>query len=121
MEDLHAHNHSREPEFVGRTYFGQLLRVLVLELPTSPDLHINTPKTLILALIQKLNNVEPQPFANNISSYSDFGALEVVDIATVQAVVGRVHVKDLATGNKRWFIIDRSGPLAQVEYINKDT
>ncbi|KDQ11091.1 hypothetical protein BOTBODRAFT_35626 [Botryobasidium botryosum FD-172 SS1] len=50
MEDnIHAHNHPRTPELVSCTYFGQLLRVFVLGLPASPDLHTTLPKMLVLA------------------------------------------------------------------------
>ncbi|KDQ11760.1 hypothetical protein BOTBODRAFT_57190 [Botryobasidium botryosum FD-172 SS1] len=50
-EDAHARNHSHTPEFVSWTYFGHLLRIFVLELPTSSDLRSTSPKTLVLALV----------------------------------------------------------------------
>ena len=46
----------------------------------------------------------------DIHYYTRAGPIDVVDISTVQALVGRV--KDI----ERWAIVDRSGSLARAEF-----
>ncbi|KDQ18957.1 hypothetical protein BOTBODRAFT_28440 [Botryobasidium botryosum FD-172 SS1] len=122
---LHGrHSHS---QLLTRTIRTRACILRVLR-PTSSRLrprapHVPRPTHWIaqnacFGLIRKLNNVEPLAYAEGIYSYSD--SLEVVGVAAVQAVVGRVSIKGGATGDKRWYLIDSSGPLAQVEYINED-
>jgi hypothetical protein len=54
--------------------------------------------TIILALIQEVKAT----LRNGIHYYKEFGVNEVVDLNTVQCVVGRVRDRD------EWAIIDRS-------------
>lgn len=88
----------KTPDFEEKTFFGQLNRILVLELPPAPRLDLTEPTTLILALIQEVNVT----LRDGVYSYKEFGLEEVVDLKTVQCVVGRV--KD----RHEWAIIDRS-------------
>ncbi|KAJ7474677.1 hypothetical protein B0H11DRAFT_1728327, partial [Mycena galericulata] len=46
----------------------------------------------------------------DVHFYSRAGALDIIDITTVQALVGRV--KDVSNS---WAIIDRSGVLARAQ------
>ena len=52
----------------------------------APQLGIVKPTTLILALIQE----DKVSLRDAIYSYKEFGAEEVVDMKTVQCVIGRV-------------------------------
>ena len=70
----------------------------MLELLPAPQLDLTEPTTLILALIQEVNVT----LRDGIYSYKEFGVEEVVNLKTVQCVVGRV--KDRG----KWAIIDRS-------------
>ena len=88
------------------TFFGQLERILVIELPVAPRLGITEPTTLVLALIQEVK----VPLRDGIYSYKEFGAKEVVDLKTLQCVVGRVKNRG------EWSIVDRSdNVVAQVD------
>ena len=72
----------------------------------APQLGIAEPTTLILALIQEVKT----SLTDGIYSYKEFGAEEVVDLKTVQCVVGRLKNRG------EWFIIDRSdNAVAQVD------
>jgi hypothetical protein len=88
----------KTPDFEEKTFFGQLKRILVLELPATPRLNLVEPTTLILALIQEVKVT----LKDGIFFYKDFGVEEVVDLKTVQCVVGRVKCRG------EWAIIDRS-------------
>ncbi|KIJ25030.1 hypothetical protein M422DRAFT_193938, partial [Sphaerobolus stellatus SS14] len=48
-----------------------------------------------------------------IHHYDDLGAIEVVDLAAIQGVVGRIFNRGC------WAIIDRGGALAQAEFIGR--
>jgi len=94
--DRHARCRGKTPDFKEKVFFAQLNHILVLELPPAPQLDLTEPITLILALIQEVNVT----LRDGIYSYKEFGAEEVVDLKTVQCVVGRV--KDRG----EWAIID---------------
>ena len=96
--DRYAHHRRKTPDFEEKTFFGQLKRVLVLELPVAPQLGLVKSTTLILALIQEVKAT----LKDGIYFYQEFGVEEVVDLKTIQCVVGRVKCKG------EWAIVDRS-------------
>ena len=96
--DRYARQRKRIPEFEVQNFFGQLQRILVLELPSTPRLNIAMPTTVILALIREVKAT----LRNGIYYYKDFGVEEVVDLSNLQCVVGRIWDRD------QWAIIDRS-------------
>ena len=103
LVDRYARQKRRTPEFELQTFFGQLQRILVLELPSTPRLNLATPTTIILALIKNVKAT----LTNNIYHYKELGAVnEVVDLTTVQCVVGRIWDRD------EWAIVDRSNNVA---------
>jgi hypothetical protein len=102
LVDRYARQKSRTPEFELQNFFGQLQRILVLELPSTPQLNLAMPTTIILALIK---NVKAR-LTDNIYYYKEPGVDEVVDLTTVQCVVGRIWDRD------EWAIIDRSDNVA---------
>ena len=96
--DRHARHRNKTPDLEDKPFFGQLKRILVLELPAALQLGIAEPTTVILALIQEVK----VSLRNGIYSYKEFGGEEVVDLKTVQCVVGRVKNRG------EWSIINRS-------------
>ena len=96
--DRYARHRRKTPDFEEKTFFGQLKRVLVLELPVAPQLGLVKSTTLILALIQEVKAT----LKDGIYFYQEFGVEEVVDLKTIQCVVGRVKCKG------EWAIVDRS-------------
>jgi hypothetical protein len=81
-----------------QNFFGQLNRIFLVELPSAQRLNLDRPTTVILALIREVKAT----LRNGIYYYKNFGADEVVDLSTLQCVVGRVQDRD------EWAIIDRS-------------
>ena len=98
LVDQHARRRRKTPEFESQNFFGQLKRILVLELPSAQQLNLDEPTTVILALIQEVKAT----LRNGIYYYKDFGVEEVVDLSNVQCVVGRIWDRN------EWAIIDRS-------------
>jgi hypothetical protein len=81
-----------------QNFFGQLNRILLLELPSAQRLNLDRPTTVIVALIREVKAT----LRNGIYYYKNFGVDEVVDLSTLQCVVGRIQDRD------EWAIIDRS-------------
>jgi hypothetical protein len=99
MVDKYTHRPSRPPVYVKRSFFGQLKRVLVIDLPNIPPLGLSSPLTVIYAVVQTVKVTEKDGFY----IYRVPGTIQIVDLNTVQCVVGRVKDRD------RWSIVDRSG------------
>ena len=65
-------------------------------------MNLDEPTTVILALIREVKAT----LRDGIYFYKEFGVEEVVDMKTVQCVVGRVHDR------AEWAIVDRSNITA---------
>jgi hypothetical protein len=102
LVDRYARQKRRTPEYELQMFFGQLQRILVLELPSTPRLNLSMPTTVILALIKSVKAT----VTDNIYHYKEFGVNEVVDLTTVECVVGRIWDRD------EWAIVDRSDNVA---------
>lgn len=116
LVDKNARYH-RWPVFLEKqTFYGQLEHIYTLHL--SHDPMIRNPRAtpsqdrpfLTLAAIRTCVIERDHPTLD-IHYYVKQGGLEVVDITSVQCLVGRV--KD----DKGWAIIDRSGSLSRAYYI----
>ena len=108
---------------------SQLQNILHLTLPQAPPQQVparmaqpeRTPTdsstvVLALAVIRSYPIVEKHP-ALDIHYFTAAGALEVVDLATVECLVGRFKVEK---GGQKGAIIDRSGSLARSVYFDDD-
>jgi hypothetical protein len=69
-----------------------------LELPSARRLNLDEPTTVIVAVIREAK----AKLKNGIYYYKKFGVEEVVDLNSLQCVVGRIRDRD------EWAIIDRS-------------
>ncbi|PPR04228.1 hypothetical protein CVT24_013310 [Panaeolus cyanescens] len=97
LVDENARNHGADSTFDAEIFYGQLKRVFILDIPAAPEIHIHSPCKLFLALM-KGTKVE---LHHNMYTYSE-GSLEVVDLATLKSVVGRMQDRS------KWYIIDRT-------------
>jgi hypothetical protein len=99
--DRHARNMRKTPDFEEQDFFGQLGRILILELPSAPKLHLTKPTTVIVAVIREVK----AKLKDGLYYYDKFGHEEVVDLDTIQCVVGRIQDRG------EWAIIDRSDSM----------
>jgi hypothetical protein len=72
------------------------------------------PETLCLAVIQQVHLLSNSHPALSIPSYLQTGALDPIDIKSIQCIVG--HVKDKG----KWSLVDYSGPLAHAVFSEAD-
>jgi hypothetical protein len=119
LVDKFAHMRRRKPVFEPKTFYGQLEHIYVIRLtPSGSDIQVNSDlqTPIILAAIRNCKTREQGPTeleGLDIHLYSTMGGLDVVDITSVQALVGRVKYTVDGGG---WAVIDRSGSLAQAEW-----
>jgi len=109
LVDKNARKPRAAPDFAPERCYGQLKDILVVGFPASHVLGVKEETTFILAAIEKcdvyaVNRLE-------MPVYEKMSAVEVVDITTVQCLVGRIQE------GRRWTIIDRSGAISRSFYI----
>jgi hypothetical protein len=112
--DKNASFARRQVELEKRTFYGQLCYVWCFTLPASIELDLAEPTTLVMAAIRGCRINSTGPTGLDIFYYADDGAIDVVDVESVQALVARVWVPN----RKEWAIIDRSGLLGAVADVN---
>ncbi|KAG8695963.1 hypothetical protein FRC08_007445 [Ceratobasidium sp. 394] len=103
-------NQSGRTGFEPRMFYGQLLRVFKIDVPASTQLGTVEPETILLAAIRQCTITHVDKYLGT-PYYTVMGPVEVVDLQTVQCIVGRVHDE-----RGHWGIVDRSRPLAQAEF-----
>jgi hypothetical protein len=104
--DRLAHRPRAIPEFESRVFYGRLLNIFVLNLPSNGTLGLPAPQTLILARVQECPITDPPPIPDTdsyIQREFDSTTPYVIDLQTISAVVGRFEWQG------RIYIIDRSG------------
>ena len=88
------------------TFFGELQRIVKIDVPATSHLNLKEPVTLFYAIVKQCNAKQSK---EGFWEYTELGGLEAVDIGLVQCVVGRI----LDRG--KWVIIDRSGERAHAD------
>ena len=106
LVDRNAAN--KEPEdLIPQTFFGELQRVVQLNLPQSLEIHQPRDETVLLAHVRTCDAIENE---DGLWEYSTMKSVpHFVDLNAIACVVGRVYDRG------RWTFIDRSGPTARVE------
>ena len=87
------------PSFKWKTFFGELERVVALDVPRSMDLHLSNSETVILALVKTCNAEKGE---DGLWRYTRFRNREFVDLTAIRCLVGRVQ------NGEKWVIIDRN-------------
>ena len=88
------------------------MHIVVVDSTAIPSFDIPAA-TILFAIIRSCKVTSKHPTLD-IHYYSELGPLEVVDMTTVQCVVGRVFDRG------SWAIVDRSGCLNRAVYIEDD-
>ncbi|KDN38557.1 hypothetical protein RSAG8_09446, partial [Rhizoctonia solani AG-8 WAC10335] len=110
LVDILAHRPNANPIFEPRKFYGQLLHIFAIDFPEAQELGTNKPETILFAAIQQCNVTQVDKRIGT-PYYTHMGPMEVVDLQSVQCVIGRVLDK-----RGFWGIVDRSGPLARAEF-----
>jgi hypothetical protein len=92
--DKNTRYRNKRVELETRSFYGQLLRVLVIKEPREA-------KNILLAVVQSIK-VDKTPGGGNTTFYKEMGPSYVVDLNTVEGVVGRIRDRGC------WAIVDRA-------------
>lgn len=114
--DIYERQYNRKPAYKLQTFYGQLNHIFLLKFQDPAACHMlelsNELDTgvLILAAVRTcaLGPNDPNLHGLDIHFYSTLGALHIVDVNSIQCLIGRVRDSD-----RGWAIIDRSGSLAR--------
>ena len=119
LVDRFAHMRRRKPELEPQTFYGQLEHLYLITFACS-DTQVDPQNPIILAAIRGCKIKDPGPTdleGLDIHIYNTTGGLDLVDVTSIQALVGRVEYTVDGGG---WAIIDRSGSLARAEWDPTD-
>ncbi|PPQ68810.1 hypothetical protein CVT24_007695 [Panaeolus cyanescens] len=97
LVDKRAHRRGASV-FVEQEFFGQLKRILVIDLPKLPQINVKKAQTIVFALVQIATTEKKYGF----HSFKRMGRNDLVDLKTVKCVVGRVWDRE------QWTIVDRT-------------
>lgn len=111
--DINARWPRRPSVFKSQHFYGQLQSVIVLRLSASDALGLEKDDKLALAIIRNCPIEESHTGGLDIHYYSKPGALEVVDLSSVQCIVGRVW------DGRKWAFIDRSRSLSRAIFVDE--
>jgi len=101
--DRNAKAKNKPPDMVLQTYFGELQRIVKIDVPATPQLGLGQPQMLFFTIVKQCKAMQSK---EGFWEYSALGRLEAVDIGLVQCVVGRIFDRG------KWIIVDRSGEYA---------
>ncbi len=114
LVDINARWPRRPSIFKPQNFYGQLQSVVVLRLSPSAPLGLDKAATLALGIIRNCPIEESHTGGLDIHYYSKPGALDVVDLSSIQCLVGRIW------DGRKWAFIDRSGSLSRAVFVDED-
>jgi hypothetical protein len=114
MKDKNEAQRNKPVEMIQATAYGRLDYILALTLPEDEFFGIDRPQTFILAHITEAKGSEGDA-SENIVSYRQMGRSFILDIKSVENVVGRVETKGVVAAGE-WVIIDRSSTTCRTTF-----
>ncbi|KAJ1304209.1 hypothetical protein OPQ81_008609 [Rhizoctonia solani] len=114
QKDANENYPCRCPRMIDAFGYGRLDFILALVLPVSEEFGIDEPKLHLLAHITEAKGTEGDARTEFIS-FAEFGRSVILDITSVQRLVGRVRTE----GNKpsgEWYIIDQCLDLCETVF-----
>lgn len=110
--DINENRPRMPPVFKAVEYFGQLLSILVIELPQWATPSATRSETRVLAIVGTRDTKTETCL--DIPYYAQSGRVSVraVDITTLMCLVGRIN------DGRRCAIVDRSGDMARAEFFD---
>ena len=96
---MKAQQNRQLPSFKWKTFFGELQRVVALDVPRSKELHLSDLETIVLALVR---TCDAEKGEDGLWRYTRFRNRELVDLTAIRCLVGRVR------DGEKWVMIDRN-------------
>ncbi|KAJ7028358.1 hypothetical protein C8F04DRAFT_1291327 [Mycena alexandri] len=114
LVDANARNKRLAPRYVASSFYGQLQNIFVVKLPPAAELELTEETTFILAAVTECKVTAQNSL--DMHYYRKEGPLQVVDITSIQCLVGRVQTVNQKEWALEWVVIDRSGSLARAKF-----
>ncbi|KIO28971.1 hypothetical protein M407DRAFT_71182 [Tulasnella calospora MUT 4182] len=111
LVDALARNHDVAPVLDGKTFFGEVERIFLMQLSRNPKL--NQPKDEIIILLD-IHSCITHTEAHGFFEYERYGSREVVDGSALRAVVGRIRQ------GAGWTFVRRPGVFEHATYAYED-
>lgn len=109
LVDRLAHRRNARPDFVWKSFFGQVERAFVLHLSASRHIKTKEPETLLLTDVNMLDAKCDRDLYWCPAS-KPFRYLEVVNAQYLRSLIGRIIV------DHRWYIVQRSGIVQNASF-----
>ena len=78
--DHNANAKNKTPDMMLKTYFGELQRIININVPATPELNVKEPQALFFTIVKQCKATWKEGFWE----YTTLGGLEAVDIGLVQ-------------------------------------
>ena len=104
------HGHD-QPSQLRQVFYGRLEYIIDVILPCTPSLTISSPMRYLLAVVTPCST-GGKDATRELTTYTETTTPVVIDLRTVECVVGRVQ-----RGNQ-WGIVDRSGDYARTIFVD---
>ncbi|KAK1221658.1 hypothetical protein PQX77_015527 [Marasmius sp. AFHP31] len=102
LVDINARNHRAALQYAPQHFYGQLQEILVVVFPASQALNMPDETTLILATIERCAVYNANKLGMPV--YEKMVVTEVVDIGTVQCLVGRIQERRQWTISRSYYV-----------------
>ena len=112
VRDIHEKKPNVPSVFKGTEYFGQLISILVIELPPGTIPSVTRSETRVLAIIGMRDTKTETRLRIPYYTKPKEANICAVDMTTLMCLVGRVR------DGRRWAIVDRSGDMARAEFVD---
>ncbi|KAI0714182.1 hypothetical protein C8T65DRAFT_573761 [Cerioporus squamosus] len=109
LVDRNARHRNAVVQLQRATFYGCLEHILAVNCPPIPGSSHHTSEMLLFAVVRTCE-IEETHSSLDIHYYSKETTLDVLDITTIQCLVGRIRDRG------RWAITDRSGALSRAIY-----
>lgn len=111
LVDALARDHGVPPVLDGKTFFGELERILLVKVARNERINQETDETLVLLDIRScVTQVDTFGFFE----YETWGPRAVVDASTLRALVGRIK------NGAKWTFVRRPGVFEHATYVDDD-
>lgn len=111
LVDLLAHNPSAEPVLEGRTFFGELDRIILVHLQANDNIDQANDETLVLLDIHSCNSKKDR---HGFYEYERWAAREIVSAESLRGVVGRIK------NDTKFTFVQRTGTFENALYVDED-
>jgi hypothetical protein len=96
-----------------QVFYGRLQSIVDVVLPPAATLNIQSSTRHLLAIIQPCST-RGRDATRELTTYVEMTAPVVIDVRTIECVVGRIQ-----RGNE-WGIVDRSGDFARTVFVDEE-